>query len=111
MTAPYRLILTRKQTEELEHVRDTHAKPHLRVKAVALLKVALGHSIEEVRRHGLLNPVAWATLKGWIKRYQQFGLQGWQVQPGRGRKPAFPPVGKSAEQAQSQLEDLLLSSS
>jgi len=107
MTAPSALILTHEQTEELERVRDTHEKPHVRVKAAAFLKVAQGHSIEEVRLHGRLKPVGWEPLKDWIKRYQQFGLDGWKVQAGRGRKPAFSRRGKSGEQAQSEREELL----
>ncbi|SRR5579883_1472457 len=94
MTAPYRLILTAEQIKELERVRETHPKAHFRVKAAALLKVAQGLSIEEVRLHGLLKPVTWETLKGWIIRYQQEGLQGWNVRAGRGRKPAFSPCGQ-----------------
>ncbi len=107
MSAPSVLILTPEQVEELARVRDSHAKPHFRVKAAAVLKVAQGHSIEEVRLHGLLKPVAWATLKGWIERYQKDGLEGWQVQAGRGRKPAFSPAGKTSEEVQSELEELL----
>src|SRR5579884_774063 len=95
MTAPYRLSLTDEQRNELERVQATHPMPHFRVKATALLKVANGASIEEVRLHGLLKPVTWATLKRWIERYQQQGLAGWHVRPGRGRKPAFSPCGQN----------------
>ena len=107
MTAPYTLTLTDEQKTELQWVQASHPMPHFRVKATALLKVAQGHSIEAVRLHGLLKPVAWATVKGWIERYQQLGIEGWKVQPGRGRKSAFVPVGKTADQAQSELEELL----
>ena len=91
MTAPYALTLTTEQTQELERVQATHPQAHFRVKATALLKVAAGDSIEHVRRHGLLTPVNWATLKRWIDRYQHEGITGWKVKAGRGRKPAFSP--------------------
>ena|SRR5713226_7970336 len=95
MTAPYLLLLTPEQTQELKQTRDTHPKPHFRIKAAALLKVAQGHSIQEVRLYGLLKPVDWGTIKRWIERYQRDGLKGWEVQPGRGRKPAFSPCGQN----------------
>lgn len=93
MSVSYRLELTPEQTQELEQVRDSHAVPHFRVKAAAVLKVAQGHSIEWVRLHGLLKPVAWQSVNRWIKSYRQSGLAGWKVQSGRGRKPVFSPCG------------------
>lgn len=97
MPAPFTLTLTEDQMKELERVQATHPVPHFRVKATALLKVAQGASIEEVRLHGLLKRVAWATIKGWIERYQHFGLEGWTVRAGRGRKPAFSPCGQKRQ--------------
>jgi hypothetical protein len=93
MSLPFRLELAPEQIKELEQVRDSYPVPHFRVKATALLKVAQGFSIEWVRLHGLLKPVAWETLRGWIERYQQEGVKGWKVRAGRGRKPAFSPCG------------------
>ena len=91
MPASSVLRLTPEQTHELQRVQATHAQAHFRVKATALLKVAAGASIEHVRLHGLLKPVSWTTLKSWIERYQQEGINGWKVKAGRGRKPVFSP--------------------
>jgi transposase len=93
MTAPYVLTLTAEQTHELQRVQASHPQAHFRVKATAVLKVAAGDSIEQVRLHGLLKPVNWATLKTWLNRYQQEGIKGWKVKAGRGRKPVFSPSG------------------
>jgi len=102
MTAPYVLLLTAEQTQELECVREKHPVPHFRVKAAALLKVAEGYSIEWVRQHGLLRPVSWETVKNWIVRYQQEGVAGWKVKAGRGKKPSFFPCGSDRRAGQSQ---------
>ena len=91
MPARYQLVLSEEQVKELTWTRDHHAVAHMRVKAAALLKVAQGESISQVARSGLLKPVDRHTIKDWIKRYQQDGLSGWEVQAGRGRKPAFSP--------------------
>lgn len=91
MPARYQLVLSEKQRQELSWVRDHHRVAHLRVKAAALLKVADGESLVQVAAHGLLKPVDRHTIKDWIVRYQREGLDGWKVQAGRGRKPAFSP--------------------
>ncbi|HEX4203310.1 MAG TPA: helix-turn-helix domain-containing protein [Ktedonobacteraceae bacterium] len=85
------LLLSEAQIQELTRTRDQHPKPHLRTKAAALLKVWQADSIRHVARTGLLKPVCAETICEWIKRYQRQGLDGWHIQPGRGRKPVFSP--------------------
>ena len=85
------LHLSQEQRRELEQVRDHHPKPDLRTKAAALLKVAAGQSMRQVALHGLLKRYDDNTIRTWIERYEQEGLQGLHIRAGRGRKPAFSP--------------------
>ncbi len=85
MPARYQLVLSEEQVKELTWIRDHHPMAHVRV------KVAQGAAISHVAKVGLLKPVDRHSIQEWIKRYQQDGLAGWNVQAGRGRKPAFSP--------------------
>jgi transposase len=91
------LALTARQRRTLIRVRDHHRKPHLREKAAALLKVADGWTVTEVARHGLLKPRSRNTVAAWLDRYRDRGLAGLKVKAGRGRKPAFSPLGPDPE--------------
>ena len=90
---PGRIVvtLTEAQEQELEEVRHQHAKPYMRERAAAVLKVAAGQSVTEVAENGLLIRHEHETVHAWIKSYLKAGLQGWQIKPGRGRKAAFSP--------------------
>jgi hypothetical protein len=88
----YRLILAPAERAELVALRDTAAKPHVRERAAALLKVADGRSAVSVARTGLLRPRKPATVWRWIRRYLAEGIAGLEDRPGRGRKPAFSPL-------------------
>jgi transposase len=101
--------LSAEQQRELEEVRDHHAKPYMRVKAAAILKVAAGQSRRQVAQHGLLKPVVEETVSHWLKRYQEQGLAGLRVQSGRGRKPAFSPVEhpRDLEEVVAQVEHVI----
>ncbi|MBC7261687.1 MAG: helix-turn-helix domain-containing protein [Chloroflexi bacterium] len=94
MSAPRRLILTKEEREKLVEMRDHQAKPYLRERAAALLKIAEGVPLSRVAREGLLKPRAPATVREWVKRYEAEGLAGLLIRPGRGRKPAFFPSAK-----------------
>jgi hypothetical protein len=91
MAQAYQITLDEQQKQELAHTRDHHAKPYIRVKAAAVLKVASGMSQRAVALEGLLKPVAEETVSRWVEIYQRDGIQGWMVKKGRGRKPAFSP--------------------
>jgi transposase len=87
----HRLILTPAQVEELVALRATAAKPYLRERAAALLKIAAGQSAAQVARSELLRPRQPDTIYRWLARYRAEGLAGLHDRPGRGRKPAFSP--------------------
>ena len=91
MSGPYRLVLTAGQRQELTTLRDRAAKPHLREKAAAVLKVADGASLRAVARAGLLRPRRVETIARWVRAYQTDGPAAFAVRAGRGRKPAFSP--------------------
>lgn len=76
---------------ELEEVRDTHEKAYVREKAAATLKVADGWSAKDVAEYGLNTPRRPNTVRRWIDIYRDEGIEGWIVDEGRGRPPAFSP--------------------
>ncbi len=93
MVESFLLDLSQDQLHELSQARDHHPKAYLRVKAAAILKVASGLSMRWVALHELLKPISEETVSRWVCAYQSRGIQGLQVQAGRGRKPAFFPSG------------------
>lgn len=91
MPQQFNLQLKAKQRSALEDLRDHAEKPYLRERAAALLKVANGDSARAVADHGLLKKRWHHTLDIWVNRYQEEGIEGLKIKPGRGRKPAFSP--------------------
>jgi transposase len=87
----HRLALSPAQRHELVVLRDTAAKPYLRERAAALLKIADGMSAAAVARTGLLRPRQPDTVYRWLHRFREEGVAGLADRPGRGRKPAFSP--------------------
>ena len=83
--------LSEEHQQELRHCRDHHDRPYMRLKAAAILKVATGQTIKQVALTGLNKPVTQECVSAWISRYEQEGLEGLRVQPGRGRKASFSP--------------------
>lgn len=86
-----RIQLTASQRQELENTRAHHPKGYLRERAAAVLKVASGLLVQQVAETGLLKRHEPETVKDWIDRYLAYGLAGWQIKKGRGRKPKFSP--------------------
>lgn len=84
--------LTDEQRHDLERLCATAAKPYLRERAAALLKIAAGQLAAHVAVAGLLRPRQPDTLYRWMDRYHQDGMAGLYDRPGRGRKPAFSPL-------------------
>lgn len=93
MTRP--LYLTDAERVTLTELRDHGPKPYLRERAAALLKIADGLAPTRIARSGLLRPRRPETVMAWLDRYTIDGIAGLQIQPGRGRKPAFSPSGPS----------------
>lgn len=83
--------LTAEQRVKLARLRDTGEKPHIRERAAALIKINEGQSAYEVARSGLLKPRDVDTLYAWLDRFEEEGIDGLNIRPGRGRKPAFSP--------------------
>lgn len=87
-----RIQLSEAQRAELRHTRAHHPKAYVRERAAAVLKVAAGALIQAVAETGLLKRHEPETVRGWIDRYLEAGLAGWQIKTGRGRKPKFSPT-------------------
>jgi len=85
------LSLVDEQRIELEQVRDHHEKGHMREKAAILLKIADGMSPHAASLRGGLKTHHPDTIYKWLDWYEAEGICRLEVQPGRGRKPAFSP--------------------
>lgn len=100
MPRPLHLVLSAEEQVALVAARDHHAKPYVRERAAALLKVAAGHSVRWVAEVGGLKRHEPEVVSGWIRRFHQDGIAGLLVRPGRGRKPAFSPSARALSQRQ-----------
>jgi transposase len=70
------LALTDPQRAALRHYRDHDARPHVRERCAALLRVAAGLAPHAVARRGLLRPRDPDTVYAWLDRFQAEGLAG-----------------------------------
>jgi hypothetical protein len=70
------LALKAKQRLELEHYRDHDARPYVRERCGALLKIADGHAPHAVATQGLLKPRDPDTVSGWLRLYDTEGVEG-----------------------------------
>lgn len=77
--------LNREQMEELQWLSKHAQKPHVRVKALALLNWARGRPVSEL---SALFDVSRTSMYQWRARFLARGGRGLQVQVGRGRKAA-----------------------
>ena len=85
------LDLDEDQRKELLGERDRAPEAYLRERCAALLMIAEGDYPAHIARARLYRKRDEETVARWLKRYQQEGLAGLRVRPGRGRKPAFSP--------------------
>ena len=76
MAARRSLELKSKQRQELEEYRDPDARPYMRERCGALLKIAGGQTPHAVARQGLLKPRDPDTLYGWLRLYAAEGVRG-----------------------------------
>ena len=79
------------ERQTLEQMRAHHAKPYMREKAAALLRIADGQSAHEVAINGILKPREPDTIYRWLNSYERNGIAG-LFQPVR-RRRAFSPSG------------------
>lgn len=92
MAKPLEIRLTESEREDLKKSRDNHAKPYMRERCAAILKIADGESGHQVALHGLYKQRQPDTIYTWVDRYQEAGISGLYIQAGRGRKAAFFPT-------------------
>jgi hypothetical protein len=89
-----KIRLTAAQRESLLWLRDHHARPYVRERAAAVLKLSDGMPMMVLASDGLLRPRARQTIHRWVRRFLQEGEEGLVVKSGRGRKPAFSPLSE-----------------
>ncbi len=70
------LVLKTRERRELEHYRDHAARPYVRERCGALLKIAGGETPHAVATQGLLKPRDPDTLYGWLQVYEDEGVTG-----------------------------------
>jgi hypothetical protein len=70
------LTLSDPQRRELNQARDHDARPYVRERCAAILKIADEHTPHWVARHGLLKPRDPDSLYAWLNHYQADGLAG-----------------------------------
>lgn len=91
MPAPRQLNLNKADYNALDRVRRTDPTPYKRERAAALIKIHHGWSAARVGREGLLIPRDPDTVLSWVNAFEERGLDGLTIAPGRGRKPSFSP--------------------
>jgi hypothetical protein len=70
------LRLKTREQRELEYYRDHDARPYVRERCSALLKVATGEAPHAVACQGVLKPRDPDTLYGWLTAYEEEGVAG-----------------------------------
>ena len=70
------LRLKTREQRELEHYRDHDARPYVRERCSALLKIAAGEAPHAVARRGVLKPRDPDTLYDWLEVYEEEGVAG-----------------------------------
>jgi hypothetical protein len=75
------VTLTEEQRQELLQLRDHDARPYVRERGAAILKIADGQSPHRVARSGLLKPRDPDTVYAWLDRYQAQGAAGLIAHP------------------------------
>ncbi len=76
-------MLPDQQRAELDQLSRTHPQAGMRLKALAVRAVALGHSRREV---GAILHVSPYTVGQWYQAYRQKGWAALEIRPGRGRR-------------------------
>jgi hypothetical protein len=89
MMARRTLSLTEEQRQELLRLRDHDARPYVRERGAALLKIAEGDTAHRVAKRGLLKPRDPDTVYSWLDRYQASGAQGLIAHPQGGSRGRY----------------------
>jgi transposase len=91
MIKPLIIDVSPQERHQLKQIVRYHPLPYMRERAAAILKVADGAFASYVAKYGLLQVRHPDTVCTWVRRFQQSGIGGLKIKPGRGRKPAFSP--------------------
>jgi transposase len=75
--------LTAEEHQCLSEGHRNSAKPHFRHRCQCILLSAEGYSVPELAR---LFKVGRRTIYTWFNRFEQYGITGLMIQPGRGSK-------------------------
>lgn len=89
-----KISLSEAETKELEGWAKKAAKPYLRERARAILRVAGGEPISKVAKT-LRTRVHRNAVGEWVKRFGVERSAGLKLRKGRGRKSAFSPTKPS----------------
>lgn len=76
-------MLNHQQRAELDQLSRTHPQAGMRLKALAVRAVALGHTRRGV---GAILHVSPYTVGQWYQAYEQKGWSALEIHPGRGRR-------------------------
>jgi len=76
MATPRTLRLKTREQRELEYYRDHDARPYVRERCGAVVKVAAGQRPHAVAQQGLLKRRDPDTLYGWLDGYEEEGVAG-----------------------------------
>lgn len=80
------IALTPAQRATLLDLSEKASKAYLRERAAAILQVADGTPAAAVARSGLVRSRKPDTVYAWLNRFQDEGVAGLVIKPGRGRK-------------------------
>ena len=83
------LSLTEEQRQELLRLRDHDARPYVRERGAALLKIAEGDTAHRVAKRGLLKPRDPDTVYSWLDLYQASGARGLIAHPQGGSRGRY----------------------
>jgi transposase len=90
MPASKKIELTEEQRKQLGSWARNPPRHHLRRKAWAILLSAEGQPAYQVAADRRVHAHR-TSVSAWLKRFEEYGLEGLKQQPGQGRKPAFSP--------------------
>src|SRR6476660_4098652 len=76
MASQRTLRLKTREQRELEHYRDHDARPYVRERCSALLRIAAWETPHAVARQGVLKPRDPDTLYSWLQVYEEEGVAG-----------------------------------
>lgn len=83
--------LAPEERDRLDRIVKTHELAYMRERAAAILKLDWGRTVPWIAEHGLLQRRDEGSVRGWVHRYKEEGIDGLFIREGRGRKPAFSP--------------------